>query len=196
MKQIALSEIKDELSQYLHLAEKEEVIITRHGRPAGVLIGFASEDDWFDYRLEHDPRFLLRIKRARQSLRQGKGVKLEEIEKDGGGTIGRRYPDWMDDTPNVDASAKISRSRRVANARVIRVENASYRRASLTGVLELEDQSGFDPIETKPSGKRKVRVICAWHGVIPPTTYPQVDVTNAKCEILDHYTGQVADNIS
>jgi hypothetical protein len=35
----------------------EEILITRHGRRAGVLIGFASEDDWFDYRLEH-PEFL------------------------------------------------------------------------------------------------------------------------------------------
>jgi len=80
MKKIALSEIKDELSKYLHLAEKEEIVITRHGKPAGVLIGFASDDDWFDYRLEHDPRFLERIELARQSLRQGQGVPLENIE--------------------------------------------------------------------------------------------------------------------
>jgi antitoxin (DNA-binding transcriptional repressor) of toxin-antitoxin stability system len=33
MKKIALSEIKDDLLRYLHLAEKEEVIITRHGSP-------------------------------------------------------------------------------------------------------------------------------------------------------------------
>ncbi|MBI5290986.1 MAG: type II toxin-antitoxin system Phd/YefM family antitoxin [Chloroflexi bacterium] len=74
------NEVKDYLSKYLRLAEKEEVLITRHGKPAGVLIGFASEDDWFDYRLEHDPRFLQRIERARQSLRAGRGVKLEDVE--------------------------------------------------------------------------------------------------------------------
>lgn len=45
-----------------------------------ILIGFASEDDWFEYRLEHDPRFLTRIERARESLRSGKGVRLEDIE--------------------------------------------------------------------------------------------------------------------
>jgi protein-S-isoprenylcysteine O-methyltransferase Ste14 len=33
----------------------EETVITRHGRPAGVLIGFGSEDDGFEYRLEHHP---------------------------------------------------------------------------------------------------------------------------------------------
>jgi prevent-host-death family protein len=79
MKQVALSEVKDDLSKYLRLAEKEEVIITRHGKPAGILIGFESEDEWFDYRLEHDPAFLKRVEQARQSLRDGRGVKLEDI---------------------------------------------------------------------------------------------------------------------
>jgi hypothetical protein len=38
--------------QFLRLAEKEEGAITRHGKPTGILIGFESEDDWFDYQLE------------------------------------------------------------------------------------------------------------------------------------------------
>lgn len=80
VKEVPLSEIKDELSRYLREAETREIVITRHGKPAGVLIGFGSEEDWFDYRLEHDPRFLLRIEQARASLRAGRGVKLEGIE--------------------------------------------------------------------------------------------------------------------
>ncbi len=80
MKKVALSEVKDDLSRYLRLAEKEQVVITRHGKPAGVLIGFGSEDDWFDYRLENDRRFLRRAAAARNSLRRGKGVRLEDIE--------------------------------------------------------------------------------------------------------------------
>ncbi len=64
MKTVALSEVKDDLSRYLRIAEKEQVVITRHGKPAGVLIGFESEEDWFDYRLEHDPRFLRRLDRS------------------------------------------------------------------------------------------------------------------------------------
>jgi prevent-host-death family protein len=79
MKTVPLSEVKDDLSRYLRLAEKEQVVITRHGKPAGVLIGFGSEDDWFDYRLEHDPSFRRRIESARASLRSGKGVRLEDV---------------------------------------------------------------------------------------------------------------------
>ena len=52
---MALAEIKDDLSKYLRLAEHEEIVITRHGRATGALIGFGSEEDWFDYRLEDSP---------------------------------------------------------------------------------------------------------------------------------------------
>ncbi len=79
MRSIALSEIKDQLSKYLRLAEKEEIVIMRHGKPAGVLVGFQTEEDWFDYRLENDSRFLQRIASARQSLRTGKGIRLEDL---------------------------------------------------------------------------------------------------------------------
>jgi prevent-host-death family protein len=69
------------LSKYLRLAERDEIVITRHGRPAGVLIGFASEDDWFEYRLQMDPRFLARVESARKSLRAGRGKPLEDVEE-------------------------------------------------------------------------------------------------------------------
>jgi prevent-host-death family protein len=80
VKEVPLSEVKDDLSRYLREATQQEILITRHGKPAGVLIGFESEEDWFDYRLENDPRFLKRIEQARASLRAGLGVKLEELE--------------------------------------------------------------------------------------------------------------------
>jgi len=80
MKEVPLSEVKDDLSYFLREAEKQDIVITRHGRPAGVLIGFKSEDAWFDYRLENDPRFLQRIEKARKSLQKGRGVRLEDLK--------------------------------------------------------------------------------------------------------------------
>jgi prevent-host-death family protein len=80
VKEVPLSEVKDDLSRYLREATRQQIVITRHGKPAGVLIGFESEEDWFDYRLENDPRFLERIEKARASLRAGRGVKLEKVE--------------------------------------------------------------------------------------------------------------------
>ena len=80
LKQVPLSELKDDLSRFLREAAKRDIVITRHGKPAGVLIGFESEDDWFDYRLENDSRFLRRIEQARESLRAGRGVRLEDLD--------------------------------------------------------------------------------------------------------------------
>jgi prevent-host-death family protein len=76
---VALAEVKDDFSRYLRLAASEEIVITRHGRPAGVLIGFESEDDWFEYRLEHHPEFLRRVAAARATIAAGKGVRLEDV---------------------------------------------------------------------------------------------------------------------
>ena len=55
-------------------------MITRHGKAAGVLIGFKSEDEWFEYRLQNDPRFLERVENARRSIRAGEGVALEDVD--------------------------------------------------------------------------------------------------------------------
>jgi len=79
VREVALSVVKDDLSRYLREAERQPVVITRHGKAAGVLIGFGSEEDWFDYRLQNDPRFLARVEKARASLRAGRGVKLEDM---------------------------------------------------------------------------------------------------------------------
>jgi prevent-host-death family protein len=81
MRRAKLSEVKDRFSEYLRMAEDEEIIVTRHGKPAGLLVGFATEDDWIDYRLEHDPRFVKRIAEARESLREGKGVWIEDLSE-------------------------------------------------------------------------------------------------------------------
>jgi prevent-host-death family protein len=82
MKQVALSEVKDDLPHLLRQATKQDIVITRHGKPAGVLIGFKSDDDWFEYRLENDERFLRRVEQARASLRAGRGVRLEDVKLD------------------------------------------------------------------------------------------------------------------
>lgn len=71
--------MKDDFSRYLRLASEGEVVITRHGRPAGVLIGFEDEDAWIDYRIENHPEFLDRVAEARAAFREGKGTRLEDL---------------------------------------------------------------------------------------------------------------------
>lgn len=74
-----MAKVKDDFSRYLRLAGEGEVVITRHGRPAGVLIGFADEEAWIDYRIENHPEFLERVADARRELREGRGVRLEDV---------------------------------------------------------------------------------------------------------------------
>lgn len=79
LREVPLSEVKDDFSRFLREAGKQEIVITRHGKPAGALVGFESEEHWFEYRLEHDPRFLRRIEKARASVRAGRGVRLADV---------------------------------------------------------------------------------------------------------------------
>ena len=79
MIKVPLAAVKDSLSDYVKKAAKDEVLITRHGKPAAILIGFADEDDWFDYRLEHDERLLKRIAQSREQARSGKFKRLEDL---------------------------------------------------------------------------------------------------------------------
>jgi prevent-host-death family protein len=82
MKRVALAEVKNHLSKYLREAEKQQIVITRHGRPAGVLVGFESEDDWFDFRMQNDPRFRKRIAKARASLDAGEGIPWNDVRSE------------------------------------------------------------------------------------------------------------------
>jgi prevent-host-death family protein len=80
-REVPLAEVKDDLSRYLRLAVGGEIVITRHGKPAGVLIGFESEDDWFEYRLLNHPEFLRRVSEARTAIRDGRGMHLEDMPR-------------------------------------------------------------------------------------------------------------------
>jgi hypothetical protein len=60
------------VSPFLREAEGEEIVITRNGKPAGVPIGFASEDDWLDYQLETTGAFCAASNRRATAC--GKGM--------------------------------------------------------------------------------------------------------------------------
>jgi prevent-host-death family protein len=77
MKIASVKEVKDNLSQYLRTAEKEDVIITKNGRPNAVL-HHLDDDDIEHYILEQDPEFRAKIeKRWNAYLRIG-GRSIED----------------------------------------------------------------------------------------------------------------------
>jgi prevent-host-death family protein len=79
MIKVPLSKVKDNFSEFIKKAGKEEVIVTIHGRPAAVIVGFEDEDDWLEYRLLKDDKFLARIAESRRQYKEGKYKTLEEL---------------------------------------------------------------------------------------------------------------------
>lgn len=80
MKQVSIDEIQNDLSGYLQVAENESVVITRDGQPVGILIGLEDAEDWWEELMLRNPRFEVEIAQARQSLKEGKGISIEEIK--------------------------------------------------------------------------------------------------------------------
>ena len=80
MKTHTMTEAKNDICSIIREAEKDEVLITRHGKPAAIVIGFRDDDEWFDYKLQHDERFLRRIAEARREIRDGRFVTLDGLQ--------------------------------------------------------------------------------------------------------------------
>jgi len=79
MTKIAVAKVKDNFSNILRRAGKEEIVVTVHGRPVAVIIGFENEDDWLEYRLLRDDKFLARVAESRQQYREGKYKTLDAL---------------------------------------------------------------------------------------------------------------------
>jgi hypothetical protein len=65
MKRHTMCEAKNDICSIIREAELEEALITRDGNPAAVVIGFHDEDDWLDYKMGQDEKFINRIEKAR-----------------------------------------------------------------------------------------------------------------------------------
>lgn len=75
-----LADVKARLSAYLDECEKEgPIVITRNGRPVGVLLAPLDDDDLERLVLAHSPRFRALLEKSRKSIRSGKGLSEDEF---------------------------------------------------------------------------------------------------------------------
>ena len=65
MKVVSLSEAKDGLSSYVEEAQHATVLVTKHGKPAALLIGVEGED-FEDLMTQADPEFWKMIRERRK----------------------------------------------------------------------------------------------------------------------------------
>ncbi len=73
-------ELKNKTSEILKLAEKEEVVITSRGKPTAIVKGI-SEEDFEDYLLENNPRFLTALEKAREEYLELGGISIDAYLK-------------------------------------------------------------------------------------------------------------------
>ena len=69
MKTVTVRDLQKKIKDCVDEAQKDRVVITRHGKPAAVLVGVEGED-WEDVVLQTDPAFwnLIRSRRAQSTM--------------------------------------------------------------------------------------------------------------------------------
>ncbi len=80
MKFANVRELKNKTSEILKLAEKEEVVVTSRGKPTAVIKGISGED-FEDYLLENNPKFLSALEKAREEYSRLGGIGVDEYLK-------------------------------------------------------------------------------------------------------------------
>jgi hypothetical protein len=81
VRRVPLSEVKDDLSKYLHLAGSEEIVIKLAAQAVARDRRCKLSKPRAQNRSENDPRFLERVEKARASLKAGRGVRLEDVQR-------------------------------------------------------------------------------------------------------------------
>ena len=80
MKFANVRELKNKTSEILRSAEKEEIVVTSKGKPKAIIKG-VSEEDFEDYLLENNPKFLAALEKAREEYLQLGGIGIDEYLK-------------------------------------------------------------------------------------------------------------------
>ncbi len=72
MKTVTVRDLQKKVKECMENAQEDRVVITRHGKPAAVLVGVEGED-WDDVVLQTDPKFwkLIRARRSQPTISLG-----------------------------------------------------------------------------------------------------------------------------
>jgi prevent-host-death family protein len=79
MKIASVAEIKARFSEYLRSAERGPVIVTRSGKPVGVLLATDDEEELERLVLAYSPRLRALLNSARARIRGGNSISHEDL---------------------------------------------------------------------------------------------------------------------
>ena len=81
MKIVPLNEVKNRFSTYLDLCRREDIVVTKNGRPAAILHA-VTDEDLEDFLFESDPRFIARIEALRREFQRAGGTPLADVRRE------------------------------------------------------------------------------------------------------------------
>ncbi len=96
-------------------------------------------------------------------------------------------------TPSVSINAKAKRPIKVTESRVIHIQEATYRRAKISGTFLLGGSNNY-PLPT--SGWQRVEVICCWFESRLQTRGPRFKVNMSTAKVDEKYDGYVLTDLS
>src|SRR5712691_11261329 len=67
--------------RYLELSKREDIVVTKNGRPAAILHA-VTDEDLEDYLFESDPRFIARVDALRRQFQRKGGTALADVRKE------------------------------------------------------------------------------------------------------------------
>ncbi len=79
MKIASVADIKAHFSAYLRAAARGPVVVTRSGKPVGVVLAIDDEEELERLVLAYSPRLRTILDAARQRIRAGAGIHHEEL---------------------------------------------------------------------------------------------------------------------
>ncbi len=79
MKIASVADIKAHFSSHIRAAERGPVVVTRNGKPVGVLLAVEDEEELERLILAYSPRLRTILDAARQRIRAGAGIRHEDL---------------------------------------------------------------------------------------------------------------------
>jgi prevent-host-death family protein len=79
MKIASVADVKAHFSAFLKASKHGPVVVTRNGRPAGVLLSVDDEEEIERLTLAYSPKFQKMLRLARQQIREGRGIRHEDF---------------------------------------------------------------------------------------------------------------------
>jgi len=80
MKFVAMRQLRNEASKVLDHLSEEDVVVTRHGKPAAALV-YLDEELLDDFILAHHPTFLNEVESSRREYLKKGGIDHEAMKK-------------------------------------------------------------------------------------------------------------------